>query len=116
MEEIILRFPHIGERTFKKLSNKNLAKCKNVSRTLYHFITNEKFYKLRVHYENLQKEVDYFGETPLHKIANTIIQIQTRTFLIIEFIGSGCENLLTGKKVGLGKAILAASTQMAVAT
>ena len=69
MEEIVLRFPHIGERTFKKLSNKNLAKCKTVSRTLYHFITNEKFYKQRVHYENLQKVVDRRGKTPLHKLA-----------------------------------------------
>ena len=45
MEEVLWRFPHIGEQTFKKLSNINLAKWKTVSKTWYHFITNEKFYK-----------------------------------------------------------------------
>ena len=41
-----------------------------VNRTWYHFITNEKFYKQRVHYENLQKKnVDFNGQTPLHKAA-----------------------------------------------
>ena len=69
MEEVLLRFPHIGEKTFKKLSNKNLAKCKTVSKTWNKFITNEKFYKQRVNYENLQKDVDRDGKTQLHKKA-----------------------------------------------
>ena len=69
MEEILWRFPHIGEETFKKLSNKSLVKCMTINRTWYHFITNEKFYKLRVQYENEQKIVDKFGNTPLHKAA-----------------------------------------------
>ena len=69
MEEILWRFPHIGEQTFKKLSNENLVKCKTVGRTWYHFIDNEKFYKQRVRYENHQKDVDKIGKTPLHKEA-----------------------------------------------
>ena len=69
MEEVLLRFPHLGEQIFKKLLNKNLLKCMNVSKTWYHFISKENFYKLRVKYENGQKNVDRFGKTPLHKAA-----------------------------------------------
>ena len=69
MEEVLLRFPHLGGRIFKILSNNGLIQCKMVTKTWYHFITNEKFYKQRVHYENLQKDVDAFGNTPLHNAA-----------------------------------------------
>ena len=65
MEEVILRFPHLGEKIFKILSNKNVVKCNLTSRSWHIFITNEKFYKKRVFYENLQKDVDH-GNTPLH--------------------------------------------------
>ena len=33
------------------------------------FIVNDKFYKERVKYEKLQKDVDRNGKTPLHKAA-----------------------------------------------
>ena len=66
MEDILWRFPHIGEQIFKNLANKNLVKCKTVSKSLNHFIINQKFYHLRVHYENLQKNLDDLGRTPLH--------------------------------------------------
>ena len=69
MEDMLWKFPHIGENIFKKLSNKNLAKCKKVSRSWEYFITNEKFYKQRVHYEMKQKEKLMFGDTPLHEAA-----------------------------------------------
>ena len=69
MEEVLLRFPHLGEKTFKILSNKNLIKCEIVSKAWYQFIINQKFYKQRVYYENLQKNVNLFRETPLHKAA-----------------------------------------------
>ena len=69
MDEVLVRFPQLGEKTFKKLLNKNLVKCMIVSKTWYNFITNEKFYKLQVQYENGQKNLDEFGNTPLHKAA-----------------------------------------------
>ena len=52
-----------------KLSNKNLAKSKKAARTWDHFITNERFYKQKVYFENKQKEKNQFGETPLHEAA-----------------------------------------------
>jgi len=69
MEEILLRFPLIGENIFKKLSNKNLIKCKKVGKTWERFIINEKFYKLKVKYEKIQKHYNKNGETPLHEAA-----------------------------------------------
>ena len=69
MEDMLWKFPHIGENIFKKLSNKNLAKSKKISRSWEYFITNEKFYKQRVHYEMMQKDKDSSGLTPLHKAA-----------------------------------------------
>ena len=69
MEEILWRFPHIWEQIFNRLSNQSLAKSKTVSKTWNNFITNEKFYKLRVNYEMIQKDKDENGKTQLHKKA-----------------------------------------------
>ena len=38
------------------MSNKNLVKCKIVSKSWNHFIINQKFYQQRVRYEELQKK------------------------------------------------------------
>ena len=69
MEDMLWKLPHIGERIFKKLSNKNLAKCKKVGRTWEHFIINDNFSMKRVKYELIQKKRDNNGRTLLHKVA-----------------------------------------------
>ena len=69
MEEILLRFPHIGDQMFNRLSNHSLAKCKTVCKTWYDFIIHEKFYKQRVTYEMIQKDKNKYGETRLHQKA-----------------------------------------------
>ena len=69
MEDILWKFPHVGKQIFKKLSNKNLAKSRKVAKTWEYFITNEKFYKLKVYYETKQKKRDRTGNTPLHHAA-----------------------------------------------
>ena len=69
MEEVILRFPLLGEKIFKILSNKSIIQSKMVSRSWNLFITNEKFYKQLIIYENLQKDLDENGYTPLHLAA-----------------------------------------------
>ena len=69
MEDMLWKFPHVGQQIFKNLSNKNLVKSKEVARTWEDFITNEKFYKQKVHYETKQKEKNEEGWTPLHKAA-----------------------------------------------
>ena len=69
MEDMLWKFPHIGENIFKKLSNSNLAKCKKVTRAWEYFINNERFYKQKVKYEMIQKDIDEKGRTQLHKVA-----------------------------------------------
>ena len=69
MEDMLWKFPHVGQQIFKKLSNKNLVKIKEVARSWEHFIINEKIYKQKVHYETMQKKKDFFGTTPLHEAA-----------------------------------------------
>ena len=71
MEEIIWRFPHIGNNIFKRLSNKSLIKCKKVARTWEYFFINEKFYKIKLKYETKQKGQDEYGKTPLHQAAES---------------------------------------------
>ena len=69
MEDMLWKFPHVGKRIFKKLSNKNLVKCKEVGRSWEYFITHEKFYNEKVKYELIQKKRDEIGRTPLHEAA-----------------------------------------------
>ena len=71
MEDMLWRFPHIGEQIFKKLFNKNLAKSKKVAKTWICFITNQRFYKQRVKYEMIQKQKGVKGKTHLHTVART---------------------------------------------
>ena len=66
MEDMLWKFPHVWQQIFKKLSNKNLAKCKKVAKTWEKFITNENFYKQKVHYETKQKERLHYGRTYLN--------------------------------------------------
>ena len=71
MEDMLWKFPHVGADVFKKLSNKNLAKCKKVARTWECFINNERFCKERVKYELIQKKKDKWAWTPLHHAVET---------------------------------------------
>ena len=42
MENVLLRFPHLGEAIFQKIDNKSLASCQKVSRSWYRFIQYQK--------------------------------------------------------------------------
>ncbi len=42
MEEILLRFPHIGIKIFEELDNRNLRKCQELNRSCKQFIDDEK--------------------------------------------------------------------------
>ena len=48
MEEVLIRFPHLGENIFQKLDSKSLIKCKNVDRTFNNFLKVEKSSYFRV--------------------------------------------------------------------
>ena len=80
MEDMLWKFPHVGQQVFKKLSNKNLAKGKKVARTWESFISNEKFYKQKVHFETKQKK-DNGGSTPLHCAARDGKLLKCKTIM-----------------------------------
>ena len=42
MENVLLRFPHLGEAIFQKVDNKSLASCQIVSASWYRFIQYQK--------------------------------------------------------------------------
>ena len=48
MEELLLRFSHLGINIFDSLESKDIANCRNVSRTWNSFIEEQKFYWLRI--------------------------------------------------------------------
>ena len=48
MEEVLLRFSHLGENIFDLLDNKSLFKCRKICRTWSSFIADQKFPWIRV--------------------------------------------------------------------
>lgn len=54
MEEVFLRFSHLGEDIFDSLDDQNLKRCRKVSRTWNSFIEDQKYTWIRIikkHYE-----------------------------------------------------------------
>ena len=48
MEQVLTRFPHLGDRFFEKLDSKSLITCKEVNRTFKNFMRVEKKSYLRM--------------------------------------------------------------------
>ena len=48
MEEILLRFPHLGENIVKKLSNEDDSKLREVSRTWQNFVDTPRIFDWRM--------------------------------------------------------------------
>ena len=48
MEEVLLRFAQLGEDIFDSLDNKNLVKCRKITRTWNSFIEDQKFAWVRI--------------------------------------------------------------------
>ena len=55
MEEIITRFPHLGEQIFDQLKGKDLQKCREVEESWKIFIDRQKFPWIRVIKELLRQ-------------------------------------------------------------
>ena len=67
MEELLLRFSHLGASIFELLDNKSLVTCKKVSKNWNHFIKDQKFpwiRKLVNHiYQKTREYVDFMQRT-----------------------------------------------------
>ena len=76
MEEILLRFSHIGQAIFKELNGKDFCKSKEVNRSWYHFINNERSLQTAYKYR-IQEKIDiltgectrFSKQTPFHLAA-----------------------------------------------
>ena len=55
MEEAFLRFPHLSETIFDLLDNKSLAASKEVSKSWYFYLDNQKFLQPRIIKANIKK-------------------------------------------------------------
>ena len=47
MEEVLLRFPHLGQNIFKSLADQDLAQSREISQMWKHFLDVEKFFAIR---------------------------------------------------------------------
>ena len=48
MEEVFLRFPHVGEQIFEQMDNKDLKKCTEAGKHLNDFISGQKIPWIRM--------------------------------------------------------------------
>ena len=81
MEEILLRFSHIGQAIFKELNGRDFCQSREVNRQWYHFISNEralqKAYKKQIEdkIQSLNDEIEGYNYlrnwnlTPFHLAA-----------------------------------------------
>ena len=67
MDELFIRFPHIGQEIFNELDNKDLAKCRAISQSWRKFIDEEKISWNRI----LSKYSLRNGQSHLHIAALT---------------------------------------------
>ena len=91
MEEILLRFLHLGDSIFESLDNKSLANCKKVSRLWNNFNKDKEWIRILIkhdekNYNNYthptSKSMELYSKLPIEEIK----KIVTRLSL------SGCGN------------------------
>ena len=65
MEEMLWRFPHIGQEIFQQLNDQSLSECREISQSWQEFINNEKFYKKRIK-EMIEKHTKDYNDESVH--------------------------------------------------
>ena len=87
MEEVFLRFPHLSESIFGSLKSEFLAKSKEVCRSWYQYLGDQKFFQTRASKVKLVIEtVEKLGQIPERVIVSTIVRnmfdLETRKTII----------------------------------
>ena len=88
MEEVFLRFPHLSENIFGSLKSEFLAKSKEVCRSWYDYLDDQKFLQIRADKVKLVIEtVEKFGHIAKahiadYKLPNITFEIETRKEII----------------------------------
>ena len=65
MEEMLWRFPHIGQEIFLQLNDQSISECREISQSWQEFINNEKFYKKRIK-EMIEKHTKAYNDESVH--------------------------------------------------
>ena len=65
MEEMLWRFPHIGQEIYQQLNDQSLSECREISQSWQEFINNEKFYKKRIK-EMIEKHTKAYNDESVH--------------------------------------------------
>ena len=73
MEEVLLRFPHIGEQVFEELGDQNLIQCLSVSRNWRNLLEDCKFLWIRMILgtSNPVNRVNYYKSKRMLKKSNS---------------------------------------------
>ena len=71
MDNVLLRFPHLGEQIFENLADESLANCHQLTRTCWLFIEDHKSFWIRV----IKKLLDHprFGANDRNIMINKIL-------------------------------------------
>ena len=81
MEEVFLRFPHLSENIFGSLNNEFLAKSKEVCKSWYDYLDDQKFLQIRANKVKLVIEtVEQLGN--LAKVYQPFYQLPEKSFNI----------------------------------
>ena len=89
LEELVTRFPHIGERILEELPNASLANCAQVSRTLHRFVTTQAVYTRRQFFKYLQEES---GKDHVHGLTALHLGADKGDLTLCEMIIKNVEN------------------------
>ena len=74
MEEIILKFPHLSEEIFNCLDNESMINCKEVSKIWCDYISDQKFYHIRIIPLNVGK-VHEVGKGPSRQAIDQVANL-----------------------------------------
>ena len=81
MEEVLLRFVRLGEDIFDSLDNKNLVKCRKITRTWNSFIEDQKFAWVRI-IEKCDRKTNKKYEDRQLKLKTLLSQIKSNHVLL----------------------------------
>ena len=109
MEEVLLRFPHIGEQIFEELGDQNLIQCLTVSRNWKNLLEDCKFLWIRMilGISNPVHRVKYYKSKRILKKSNSQY-VKKMQIAALETLSNGPSRLWVIHKYPIGDIIYVA--------
>ena len=109
MEEVLLRFPHIGEQIFEELGDQNLIQCLTVSRNWKNLLEDCKFLWIRMilGISNPVNRVKYYKSKRILKKSNSQY-VKKMQIAALETLSNGPSRLWVIHKYPIGDIIYVA--------